>query len=219
MDKDLNEMLQTHASVFQEGLGKAAGVKTKIYVDPTERPRFLKARPIAYALREKIETELYRLVKEGTVEPVEFSEWATAIVPIVKEDGTIRICGDYKQTINQAAKLDNHPVPKIEDLYAVLGGGMEFKKLDLSQAYQQLGLDEESEKYTTINTHKGLFRYNRLPYGIASAPGIFQRTMKVSFKEFRKLLSGLSQARQETSTWRIYRKCWLDKTRQASGLS
>ena len=127
-----------------------------------------------------------RLVKEGTIERVEFSEWATPIVPIVKEDGTIRICGDCKQTINQAAKLDNYPIPKIEDLYATLGGGMEFTKLDLSQAYQQLELDEELKKYTTINTLKGLFRYNRLPYGIASAPGIFQHTIE-------SLLQGIPQ--------------------------
>ena len=49
--------------------------------------------------------------------------------------------------------------------------------MDLSQAYQQLELDEESKKYTTINTHIGLFKYNRLPYGIASTPGIFQCTI------------------------------------------
>ena len=65
---------------------------------------------------------------------------------------------------------------KTEDLFAVLGGGEQFSKHDLSQAYQQLELNEDSKKYTTINTHKGLFQYNRLPFGIASAPGIFQRT-------------------------------------------
>ena len=138
MDKELNAILEAHLTVFQEGLGKVAGVKAKIYMDSSEKPQFFKARPVAYTLREKIETELDRLVKEGTIEPVEFSEWATPIVPIVKEDGTIRICGDYKQTINQSAKLDNYPIPKIEDLYATLGGGTEFTKLDPSQAYQQL---------------------------------------------------------------------------------
>ena len=48
----------------------------------------------------------------------------------------------------------------------------------MSQAYQQILLEEESKKYTTINTHKGLFQYNRLPYGVSSSPGIFQRTME-----------------------------------------
>ncbi|CAC5392118.1 unnamed protein product [Mytilus coruscus] len=56
--------------------------------------------------------------------------------------------------------------------------GQEYTKLDLNQAYQQIELDEDSKRYVTINTHKGLFRYNRLPYGVASSPGIFQRTLE-----------------------------------------
>ena len=88
------------------------------------------------------------------------------------------ICGDYKCTINQVSKLDNYPIPKTEDLLATLGGGNKFTKLDMSQAYQQLLLDEESKKFTTINTHKGLYQYNRLPFGVSSAPRIFQRTME-----------------------------------------
>ena len=54
----------------------------------------------------------------------------------------------------------------------------------MSQAYQQLQLDDESKRYTTINTHKGLFQYNRLPYGISSAPGIFQRNMENLLQTF-----------------------------------
>ena len=63
-----------------------------------------------------------------------------------------------KQRINQVAKLDNYPIPKIEDLHATLGEGMEFTRLDLSQAYQELELDKDSQEYTTINTHKVLFK-------------------------------------------------------------
>ena len=65
----------------------------------------------------------------------------------------------------------------MEDLFAKLEGGQKFTKLDLSQAYQQLPLDEESKRYTVVNTHKGLFRYVRLPFGISSAPGILQHVM------------------------------------------
>jgi len=97
---------------------------------------------------------------------------------MVKDDKSIRICGDYKVTVNQVSKLDNYPIPKTDDLYAELGGGKQFTKLDLSHAYKQLLMDKNSKKYTTINTHKGLFQNNRLPYGISSAPGIFQRTME-----------------------------------------
>lgn len=63
-------------------------------------------------------------------------------------------------------------------MLATLGGEEKFTKLDMSQAYQQLQLEDESKQYTTINTHKGLFQYNPLPYGVSSAPGIFQRNME-----------------------------------------
>ena len=72
-------------------------------------------------------------------------------------------------------EVDQYPLPKPEDLFATLAGGKKFTKLDLSQAYQQLTLDNESRKYVTINTHKGLYQYTRLQFGVASAPAIFQR--------------------------------------------
>ena len=65
----------------------------------------------------------------------------------------------------------------MDDLFAKLEGGQKFTKLDLSQAYRQLPLDEELKRYIVVNTHKGLFRYVRLPFGIPSTPGIFQRVM------------------------------------------
>ena len=156
-------------------MGTLAGEEAKIYIDPNTKPIFCKTRPVPYLLKEKIEQSLGKRVAEGTLTPVQFSEWAAPIVPIVKEDGSVRICGDYKMTANKLSKLDNYPIPKSEDLFITLNGGKQFTKLDMSQAYQQLLLSEESKQFTTINTHKGLFRYNRLPYGISSAPGIYQR--------------------------------------------
>ena len=94
----------------------------------------------------------------------------------MKSDGKIRICGDYKTTVNQVSETELYPLPKIEDLFSNLSGGKLFSKLDLSHAYQQLQLDK-SKDYVDINTHKGLFRYTRLPFGIASL-AIFQRTME-----------------------------------------
>ena len=107
------------------------------------------------------------------------------VTPVLKNDGSVHICGDYKLTANQAAKVDTYPLPRIEDLLASLAGGKSFSKLDLAHAYQQIELEEESRKYVTINTHKGLFQYTRLPFGVASAPAMFQRTME-------NLLQGLN---------------------------
>jgi len=87
--------------------------------------------------------------------------------------GSIHICGDYKLIINKAAKTEVYPLPRVDDLLAKLAGGTAFSKLDLANAYQQVPLDEASKQYVTINTHKGLYRYNRLPFGVSAAPAIF----------------------------------------------
>ena len=73
--------------------------------------------------------------------------------------------------------MEQDSLPKLEDVFASVSGGEKFTTLDLAQAYNQLLLDEESRRYVTINTHKGLYRYTRIPFGIASAPAIFQRIM------------------------------------------
>ena len=76
-------------------------------------------------------------------------------------------------------EVDQHPLPNPEELFVTLsgvgGGGREkFSKLDLLSAYQQIVLDEDSREYVTINTHKGLYRPTRLPFGVSSASAIFQ---------------------------------------------
>lgn len=71
-------------------------------------------------------------------------------------------------------EVDQHPLPNPEELFVTLSGGEKFSKLDLSRAYQQILLEDESREYVTINTHKGLYRPTRLPFGVASASAIFQ---------------------------------------------
>ena len=74
--------------------------------------------------------------------------------------------------------IDQYPLPRPDDIFASLSGGSKFTVLDLLQAYNQLQLDDRSKKLVTINTHHGLYSYNRLPFGVASAPAVFQRTME-----------------------------------------
>jgi hypothetical protein len=174
----LHDLLKKHEVLFEEGLGTLKGFQAKIHTDPNVPPKFCKARPIPYAYREKVEIELNRLLELGIIESIQFSDWAAPIVPVLKSDRNIRICGDYSLTVNKASKLERYPIPKLDDLLTTLAGGENFSKLDLSQAYQQVELEESSKQYCVINTHKGLFKYNRLPFGVSSAPAIFQRVME-----------------------------------------
>ncbi|XP_026742280.1 uncharacterized protein K02A2.6-like [Trichoplusia ni] len=171
-----------YSKVFEDGLGRFTGGTVSIHVRPGSRPVFMRARPLAYALREPVERALDQLVRDGILTPVDRSDWATPIVPVVKKDGTIRICADYKLTLNKILEIDRYPLPRVEDLLTRLHGGERFSKIDLSQAYAQLELDQ-SKKYTVINTHKGMFMFNRLVYGLASSPGIFQKRLEQLFAD------------------------------------
>ena len=178
----LHETLEEFKDVFSDNPGCLKGVRVKFNVDPSAVPKFIKARQPPYALRSSIEDELARLQRDGIIQPVEFSNWATPIVPIVKSDNTVRICGDYKSTLNKVTTSDSHPIPRVEDMANALAPGQKFTKLDFSHAYTQLQLDDESKEFTTVNTHRGLFQYQRLNFGMSAAPGIFQRHLEQLFR-------------------------------------
>lgn len=173
----LQEILEKHEEVFRDELGSMKEITVKLHVKPDSKPVFMKARPVPYAIRSKVEADLDALVKNGVLEPVTTSEWATPIVPVPKKDGGIRTCGDFKVTLNPVLVAEQYPLPLIDDLFAGLSGGQKFSKIDLSQAYLQMHVEEQSREMLTINTQKGLFRYCRLPFGITSAPALFQRAM------------------------------------------
>lgn len=125
-----------------------------------------------------MEQELKRVEIQSIIEPVRFADWAAPIVPIVKPDGSVRLCGDYKITANREARVDTYPLPRIDDLLAPLSGSQSFTKLNFAYAYLQIPLEEQSKKYTTVNTHRGLFQYTRIPFGLSTAPAIFQRAIE-----------------------------------------
>ena len=95
-------------------------------------------------------------MKEGVIEPVSFSRWAAPIVVVPKPGGKVRLCADLSTGVNQALDIDQYPLPKPDDLFTVLNGGEKFTKIDLSDAYLQVQLDNDSKELLVINTHKGL---------------------------------------------------------------
>ena len=114
------------------------------------------------------------------------SEWASPTAPVVKSDGSVRLCGDYKVTCNPHLEVDQYSLSKQEDLFVKLSGKKMFIKLsgkkpikldDLSHAYNQVELEPTSWNIETINTHKGLFRSTRLVYGVFQATAMFQNIM------------------------------------------
>ena len=176
---EVDRLLQEYATVFSEDLGTYCGPPVRISLREQASPKFFKARPVPFAIREQVEKQLDEEVRQGILIPVQHSDWASPMVAVLKSDKkSVRICADFKQTLNPATETDHYPPPVIRDLFAQLSGGQRFSKLDLRNAYLQLPLDEQSQACCTINTLRGLMRYTRLPFGVKAAPGIFQRTIE-----------------------------------------
>ena len=91
----------------------------------------------------------------------------------------LRLCGNYKVTVNLALEVDRYPLLKPDDLFATLAGGKCFTKIDLTHGYQQMALDKQSRELVTVDTHKRVYCYTTLPFGVVSAPAIFQKMMNI----------------------------------------
>ena len=173
----VEELVGKYPTVFQSGIGAMRDFKANLVLKPDAIPRFCRPRSMPYAIKEQVSKELDRLEGIGVLRKVSHSEWASPLVPVPKRDGSIRLCGDFKVSLNPFLKVEQYPLPTPADLFACLTGGKRFSKLDLTAAYQQVVLDPDSAKLVTINTHKGLYACDRLPFGVASAPALFQRIM------------------------------------------
>lgn len=97
-------------------------------------------------------------------------------------NGNVRLCTDYKGTINKYIKELHYPFPKIEKLFARVQGSKTFTKLDFKNAYNQLKVDEQTSKILAWSTHRGVYKVLRLLYGIKPATAIFQREVEKVFK-------------------------------------
>ncbi|KIH56932.1 retroviral aspartyl protease, partial [Ancylostoma duodenale] len=175
---------KTYPEVFEEGLGLCTKEKANLQLVGDVLPVFKACRPVPHAAVEAVERELDRLLEMGVITPVTHSEWAAPIVCVRKSNGKLRVCADFSTGLNRTLESFDYPLPVSEDIFATLNGGAVFSRIDLSDAYLQIELSDESKKMVVINTHRGLFQYNRLPFGIKTAPGIFQQIMN-------KMVAGL----------------------------
>ncbi|XP_038106859.1 uncharacterized protein K02A2.6-like [Culex quinquefasciatus] len=174
----VQSMVSSHAELFSEGLGTFKYGTIKLELEEDARPIFRKPRTVAYKFVDKVAEELDTMERDGVISKCDRSSWGTPLVPVIKADGSIRLCGDYKTTVNMHVKDVIHPLPTVDEVFSKLNGGKRFSKLDLSKCYNQFVLDEESREVCAISTGKGVYKMNRLPFGIRPASGIVQRIIE-----------------------------------------
>ena len=170
-------LLEEYPECFQ-GVGKLKGFQAKLDIDESVKPIAQKLRPPPFGLRDKIEQKLEELVNSDIIEPVEGpTQWVSPVVVVPKPSGDVRLCVDMRKA-NEAVVRERHPIPTVDDILYQLNGSTVLSKLDLKWGFHQIELEQQSRTITTFITHKGLYRYKRLMFGISSAPDLYQYTIQ-----------------------------------------
>lgn len=182
-NKQIDKLIEKYNDVFNNKLGVFKLGKISLQLKPTAKPVFCKPRNVPYAYRKQLDMELERLQKEGIITPIDTSAWGTPLVIVPKNNGkNIRICGDYKSTINKHLEEVTYPLPRVSDIFSKLHKGEKFSKIDLSKAYVQCELEDSAKSLLVWSTHKGLFQVNRMMYGISPASAKFQKLIEQLFQ-------------------------------------
>ena len=150
------------------------------------RPIRQPVRRTPFALREKVDTLVREMLEQKVIKPSDLeSPWASPIVLVQKKNGGVRFCVDYRK-LNRLTKLDEVPLPRIDDTLDLLSGARYFTTLDLASGYWQVAIEESSKEKTAFTTYSGLYQFKKMPFGLVNAQVTFQRLMEV-------VLSGLDR--------------------------
>ena len=174
---EAQELIKKYPNLTKEGIGKIPSTEMKLHFEvQNPKPVYCRARPVAQALIPLIDRELDLLESSGVVERVNVSDWAHPVVVVPRAQGKkVRICGDFKVGLNQYIKVDDHPLKNIRHALDNIGVGKRFSKLDISAAFLHMPVCENDRKYLVVNTHRGLYKFNRMSNGLSSAAAVWQR--------------------------------------------
>lgn len=113
----IQAILEKYRNIRSSEFAAIKDIQVHLKLKKDASPVFVRARSVPFKLQMMVEKELDTLEKAGIIEKVESSKWATPIVPILKKDGKIRICGDYKATLNPHLIVDEYPFPTVDELF------------------------------------------------------------------------------------------------------
>uniref|UniRef100_A0A8C2ARP7 Reverse transcriptase domain-containing protein n=1 Tax=Cyprinus carpio TaxID=7962 RepID=A0A8C2ARP7_CYPCA len=162
----------------------------KVNISDSVPPVRHKLHCLPFSVRDAVSAELQRLLHAGVIERIDSSPWVSPIVVVQKKTGgstCVWIC----EGPNKAVIVDSYPLPHMEEMMTLLKGATVFSTIYLESAYHQVPLHEDSRDLTAFITHEGLFRFCKVPYGLASAPSAFQKMMVVILKGLQNVANYL----------------------------
>ncbi|XP_028292970.1 uncharacterized protein K02A2.6-like [Gouania willdenowi] len=177
----VRSLLRQYSSVFSTSEGDLGCTNLITHEIPLldnapVRQRFRRIPPSEY---EAVKAHIRQLLDSQVIRESS-SPYASPIVIVKKKDGTIRLCVDYRQ-LNSKTRRDAFPLPRIEESLDALSGAKWFSTIDLASGYNQVPVAEHDKMKTAFCTPFGLFKFNRMPFGLCNAPSTFQRLMERMF--------------------------------------
>ena len=171
----VEDLLRLYPNSFDK-LGSLKG-EYDIKVDPTVPPVQPARRKVPIESKAAIEEAIDYMVKQDILEPqIEPTPWVSSVTYPVKPTGEVRPCLDVRD-LNKAIIRENHKPQTVEEIAHQLAGAVVFTKADALKAFLQVHLTEESSKLLVINTHKGRYRFKRMPFGAKMSQDVFQMKM------------------------------------------
>lgn len=178
VDELIHKIETTYSDILTPTIGCIPNLSTNLQLRPQTKPVFIKPRPLPFALRDQVGEELDRLEKDNIITKIDLSDWGSPLVVVPKPDGSLRLCADYKTTVNPQLYDAHYPIPRIDENIHKLRNANYFCTLDLYKAYLHVAVDDESAHIQAISTHKGTYKVNRLSFGIKTAPSIFNQVIE-----------------------------------------
>ena len=198
--KQAKELVKKYADIFSDIPKRTNLEKLKVALRSDECVQ-LRPYPIPFHLREKVDKEIDQMLQMGVIEKVDYpTKYCSPIVTVKKPDGSLRLCVNYKK-INNLLLPDAEATNLAEDIFYKIGDSKFYSKFDLAKGYWQIPIDEESKDVTVFTCHKGLFKFNVLPFGIQAGSQVFCRAM-------RKLLEGAQNIDNYIDDVLAYNKTW-----------
>eukprot|EP00170_Pyropia_yezoensis_P001128 contig_5117_g1132 len=178
----LEKLLQECRHLWSGELGKMDATLHRIQLKPDAMPAHLQPYRAGPHRRDEIEKQVNKMLKVDVFEPSD-GDWAFPVVVVPKPGGHLLFCVEFKR-LNEMAVKDVYPIPRMDDSFHFLGDATLISTLDSNAGYWQIPPADEDKDKTTFTCHMVLFRCKRLPFGLTSAPAIFQRAIDI-------ILSGL----------------------------
>ncbi|GFU58772.1 retrovirus-related Pol polyprotein from transposon 17.6 [Trichonephila clavipes] len=149
-----------------------------------EEPVCQHPRRLAFTERQEVNKQIEEWLNEGIIRPSS-SEYASPIVMVKKKDGSSRMCSDYRK-LNQKLVKDKFPLPIIEDVLDTLQEAKVYSTLDLRNGFFHVDVDDYCRKYTSFIVPDGQFEFNKVPFGLSTSPGVFQRYVSSIFRDLTR---------------------------------